>query len=393
MFDVEGNKYIDFLSCAGSLNYGHNPPAIKNALVEYLQDDGIQGALDLHTDAKARFIRSFRDIILAPRNMNHRLQFTAPTGTSVVESAVKLARKVTGRPTIVSFTNGFHGMTGTSLGLTGQTYHRQAIQDSHVARMPFEGYLGEEVDTISYMKKLFNDPSSGIDKPAAVIVETIQGEGGVNVASSKWLQDLRALTSEQGILLIIDDIQAGCGRAGSFFSFEASGIEPDLICLSKSISGFALPMSLLLIKPEYDCWSPAEDNGTFRGNTLAFVAAHTALNEYWSNPALQQAVVRKGEMILGALRSIESDHPGEIKAVRGRGMFCGIEFFDADLAKTVADLCFDASLIVERCGPGDEVIKLFPALTIDAPTLNRGLEIIRDAIQHAARSRRRGEHH
>lgn len=380
MFDAQGNEYLDFLACAGALNYGHNPPAVKAALLEYMLRDGIQGALDFHTEAKARFIQAFRQLILEPRGMAYRLQFTAPTGTSVIESAVKLARKVTRRKDVVAFTNGFHGMSGTSLGLTGHAYHRQEVQDRHVTRMPYEGYPGNAFDTVAYLRMLLSDPGSGIDRPAAVVLETVQGEGGVNIASAKWLQDLRALTRELGILLIVDDIQAGCGRTGRFFSFEFAGIEPDLVCLSKSISGYGLPMSLLLIRPEHDQWEPGEDNGTFRGNTLAFVAARAALVEYWSDVSLQQAVQAKGEIVMNALRQLMAESPQAIKSVRGRGMFCGVEFFDPTLAREVAESCFASHLIVERCGPNDEVIKLFPPLTINLTALHRGLDILSAAL-------------
>lgn len=381
MFDADGNEYLDFLACAGALNYGHNPPVVNAALIEYLSTNGIQGALDFHTEAKGRFIETFVRLILQPRKLAYRLQFTAPTGTSVIESAVKLARKVSKRKNVVAFTNGFHGMSSTSLGLTGHRYHRQDVQDCHVTRMPYDGYLGASFDTIAYMRKLLCDPSSGIDRPAAVVLETVQGEGGVNIASAKWLQDLRALTAEFGILLILDEIQAGCGRTGAFFSFEFAGIEPDLVCLSKSISGCGLPMSLLLIRPEYDQWAPAEDNGTFRGNTLAFVAAQAALVEYWSDASLQQAVSAKGEIVMGALRRLMAEWPAAIKAVRGRGMFCGIEFFDPALAQEVAEACFKSQLILERCGPNDEVVKIFAALTIDLASLHKGLDILSAALR------------
>jgi diaminobutyrate-2-oxoglutarate transaminase len=387
MIDVDGNQYLDFLACAGSLNYGHNPPVLKQALAAYLQVDGIVGALDFHTEEKAKFIQSFVECILEPRKLDYRLQFTAPTGTSVIESAVKLARKVSKRKMIISFTNGYHGMSGTSLGLTGHEYHRQDVQDPYVIRMPYDNYFGADFDTIASMRKLLNDPSSGIEKPAAVVLETVQGEGGVNIASAQWLRELRTLTLELGILLIVDDIQAGCGRTGSFFSFEFAGIKPDMVCLSKSISGFGLPMSLLLIKAEYDRWAPAEDNGTFRGNTMAFVTARAALREYWSDNTLEQAILDKGRTIMAALHEMQAAWPNFVKQVRGRGMFCGIEFFDAGFAGEVTQACFEAKMIIERCGPKDEVIKIFPALTIDTAQLKQGLALIRTALKQCVYAR------
>lgn len=380
LYDEDGKQYIDFLSCAGSVNYGHNPAPLKDALIAYLSSEGIQAALDMHTVAKRKFIDAFVGAILQPRHMDYRLQFTGPTGTSVVESAVKLARKLTGRSNVIAFTNGFHGMSGTSLGLTGNRYHRQQVQDSHITRMPFDAYMDGDFNTIAYLRRLLADNSSGIDLPAAVIVETVQGEGGVNVASAQWLRELRDLTREYGILLIIDDIQAGCGRTGDFFSFEFSGIDPDLVCLSKSLSGYGLPFSLLLIAPEHDQWNPAEDNGTFRGNTLAFVSATAAIDHFWRNDQLQQNIGRSEALVRATLLGLLETFPGAIKCVRGRGLFYGMEFFEPSLAESVAGECLHHNLIIERCGAEDQVLKIMPALTIDEPTLRTGLQIIAAAV-------------
>ena len=384
MHGADGSCFIDFLSCAGAVNYGHNPSSIKAALIDYLAGDGIQAALDLHTVAKRDFIAAFRELVLAPRKMNYRLQFTGPTGTSVVESAVKLARKVTSRKNVMAFTNGFHGMSGTSLGLTANAYHRQDVQDPYVTRVPYEGYLQKEFDSIAYLRKLFTDKSSGVDIPAAVVVETIQGEGGVNVASAEWLQALRALTSEHGILLIVDDIQAGCGRTGSFFSFEFAGIVPDLVCLSKSLSGYGLPFSLLLISPAHDQWRPAEDNGTFRGNTMAIVTATAALVHFWRDDRLQRDIGRRESLVRQTLFGLMGDFPEVIRAVRGRGLFYGVEFFDPLVAADVTASCFQHRLIIERCGAEGQVAKLLPALTIDDTLLVEGLMILSKAVSECA---------
>ncbi|ROM90329.1 diaminobutyrate--2-oxoglutarate transaminase [Pseudomonas brassicacearum] len=380
LYDTNGTRYIDFLSCAGSVNYGHNPPELKAELLKYLLSDGIQAALDMHTVAKREFIDAFYQTILKPRQMDYRLQFTGPTGTSVIESAVKLARKVTGRKNVVAFTNGFHGMSGTSLGLTGNRYHRQQVQDTHVTRIPYDGYLPGDVDSVSYLRKLLVDSSSGIDIPAAVVLETVQGEGGINVASVQWLRDLRALTSEYGILLIIDDIQAGCGRTGQFFSFEFADIQPDLVCLSKSLSGFGLPFSLLLIAPQHDKWQPAEDNGTFRGNNLAFVSATAALWLFWSDQKLQRDIQRREKMVQTVLHRLAEQFPNVIADVRGRGLFYGMECVDPTMADSIAQECLRQHLIIERCGGEDQVLKLMPALTIDDAILSAGLEIIANAV-------------
>lgn len=379
MYDANGNEYIDFLCGAGALNFGHNNPVIRDAVVEYMQNDGITFSLDLHTEAKKEFLSAFAKNILEPRGFNYKMQFTSPSGTSAVESAVKLARKVKNRQNILCFTNGFHGMTAGSLSITGASYHRQNISKGGVTRLPFDGYM-EGFDTISYYRKLLNDPSSGVDLPAAVILETVQGEGGVNVASVPWLQDLNALCRELDILFIVDDIQAGCGRTGKFFSFERAGIEPDLVCLSKSIGGMGQPFAVLLLKDELDKWMPAEDNGTFRGNNLAFVAATKMLNTYWGDKSLENQMKPIADTMADTLASLAKEHPNHIKNSRGLGFMQGLEFFKEEDAEAVAKLCFEQNLLIERCGPNDEVLKLMPACTIDADLVNKALEIIKDCV-------------
>lgn len=381
LYDLNGHAYIDFLSCAGSVNYGHNPEPIKTAMIDYLQRDGIQGALDLHSRAKQEFILNFRKIILEPRSLPYKMQFTSPTGTSVVESAIKLARKVTGRQHIVAFTNSFHGMSSTSLGLTGNRYNRQPSVDPHVFRMPYDSYL-KGLDSIEYFEQLLSDNSSGMDLPAAVILETIQGEGGINVASGDWLVRLRELTVKHDILLIIDDIQAGCGRTGTFFSFEPYRITPDMVCLSKSLSGYGLPFALLLHLPDLDRWAPGEDNGTFRGNTLAFVAGSKTLQEFWSDDRLAKHIQASETLLKDWLGWVTERFSASIKQVRGRGLFYGIELHDPSLAAAVIRACFERYLIIERCGAEDQVLKLMPALTIDAQTLQLGLATIFEAMLH-----------
>src|SRR6478672_5391769 len=274
--DVHGKRYLDFLAGAGSLNYGHNNPVFKAALVDYIMDDGITHSLDLHTTAKERFLQTMHDVILKPRGLaDYVMQFVGPTGTNAVEAALKIARKVTGRSNVIYFTNGFHGVSMGALAVTGNSYLRAAA-------MPFDGYFGDGVDTIAHLEKVLADPSGGMDTPAAVILETVQGEGGLNVARIDWLKRLEALCNKRGIVLIVDDIQAGVGRTGTFFSFEPAGIKPDVITLSKSLSGYGLPMALVVLKRELDVWRPGEHNGTFRGNNHAFVTATASIEHYWS---------------------------------------------------------------------------------------------------------------
>ena len=239
LYCEEGTEYLDFLAGAGTLNYGHNNELFKEKLLEYIQSDGITHGLDLHTKAKGEFLEAFNEKILKPRNLDYVVQFTGPTGTNAVEAALKLARNVTGRENIIAFTNGFHGVSLGALAATGNSHHRGAagVSLSGVSRVPYDGYLGEDIDTTAYLEKVLDDSSSGIDLPAAVIVETVQGEGGINAASFEWLRNLEKVCRDHEILLIVDDIQAGCGRTGSYFSFEEAGITPDIVTLSKSLGG------------------------------------------------------------------------------------------------------------------------------------------------------------
>jgi diaminobutyrate-2-oxoglutarate transaminase len=386
LYDEDGQAYVDFLCGAGSLNYGHNNEVAKRAVLEYLSSDSIMMSLDLHSTAKQHFIETFQSLVLQPRGLDYKLQFTSPTGTSVVESSVKLARKVTGRQNVIAFTNAYHGMTGVSLNLTGSRYHRQAVSHGAVTRLPYDGYLGEGYDTVALLRKLLEDASSGVDMPAAVILETIQGEGGLNVASIQWLRSLRELTRELGIPLIVDDIQAGCGRSGRFFSFERAGIVPDMVCLSKSISGMGFPMALLLIRPDLDRWSPGEDNGTFRGNNIAFVAAAEVLKRYWNGCGMEEELRTKEALIRQAIDAIARQHRSHIRATPGLGLMQGIEFHATQDAAAVKALCFDNKLLIETCGPRDQVLKIMPALTIERDVLDHGLSIIAATVARSLRS-------
>lgn len=380
--DEGGNQYIDFLAGAGSLNYGHNNPVIKQALVDYLASDGIVHGLDMATSAKKQFICTFEERILKPRNLQYKLQFTGPTGTNAVEAAIKLARNVTGRQSVISFTNGFHGVTLGSLSLTGNKKYRDAagVTLSNVHHAPYSGYFGHDVDTIAMLDKLIGDPSSGVDHPAAVIVECVQGEGGLNVAGMNWLKKLEQLCRRYEILMIVDDIQAGCGRTGTFFSFEPAGIRPDIVTLSKSLSGYGLPLSLVLLKPEHDVWKPGQHNGTFRGNNMAFVTATAALEHYWSDSKFQASIEKKAQLITLFLDKLVHSYPNASITRRGRGMMQGLAFKDPALAQRVTELAFQNGLIIETSGGHDEVIKLLTPLTIEQEKLLAGLDILEQAV-------------
>lgn len=372
--DENGKEYIDFLAGAGSLNYGHNNTHIRDKLVDYLLGDGITQSLDLYTSAKREFLDSFRNIILKPRHYDYRIQFTGPTGTNSVEAALKLARKVTGRRNIVAFTDAFHGMSLAALAASARSSKRAAagVSLNDVIRMPYDGYLGDEVDSLSFLETMLFKAGSGIDLPAAFILETVQAEGGINIASSAWLQRLAKLARKHDVLLIVDDIQAGCGRTGTFFSFERAGIVPDIVCLSKSISGYGLPMSLVLMRPELDKWAPGEHNGTFRGNNLAFIAANTSLN-YWKSNDFSDAIMEKSLIVKQHLEEIALAFPDDVLATRGIGLIQGLVFRDHGMAALISKEAFAQGLIVELCGPSENVIKIMPPLTIDTAVLIDGL--------------------
>ena len=379
--DVHGHRYLDFLAGAGSLNYGHNNPVLKRALIEHIMQDGITHSLDLHTEAKQQFLQAMQDIILKPRGLDYVIQFTGPTGANAVEAALKIARKVTGRTNVISFTNGFHGVTTGALAATGNGYHRAAagLPLQGATAMPFDGYFGDNVNTIDYLDKMLSDPSSGVDMPAAVILETVQGEGGINVASNEWLQQLQTLCRKNKILLIVDDIQAGCGRTGSFFSFEPAGLNPDIVTLSKSLSGFGLPFAVVLIERSLDQWKPGEHNGTFRGNNHAFVTATAMLKTYWSTDDFAESVQAKGEQLRARLQQMVDSFPVHLIEARGRGMMQGLCFTDPERAAAVANRAFKHGLIIERGGPYDEVIRCMTPLTISDVELKEGLDILETA--------------
>ena len=380
IFDENDNRFIDFFAGAGTLNYGHNNPAMTEAMIEYLQHGGIVHGLDKATVAKRAFLTKFRDTILAPRNLQYKVQFTGPTGTNAVETALKLARMIKKRSNIISFTNGYHGLTLGALAVTGNYDYKDESYGSrsNVAFMPFDGYFGEGVDTIDYLRRFLEDGSSGVDLPAAIIVETVQGEGGVNVASVGWLKKLEQLCREFDILLIIDDIQVGNGRTGTFFSFERADIYPDMVTLSKSIGG-GLPMALLLMRPELDQWQPGEHTGTFRGNNLAFVAATQAMT-YWDNEDLAQAIKYKGELLRTELEKLAAKYPQLEASVRGLGMIQGLVLPQNGVAGETSSECFQRGLIIETAGADDHVLKFLPSLLIGEDLLHEGLSIVDEAL-------------
>ena len=382
--DAEGRSYIDFLAGAGALNYGHNHDTIKAALIEYITEDGLTHGLDMHTVAKQHFLETLERLVLKPRGLDYKVQFTGPTGTNAVEAALKIARNVTGRTGIFSFMGGYHGDSLGSLSATANRTHREAagVPLHDVTFLPFPSGVMSDIDTLTYLRSVLLDSHSGIELPAGIIVETIQAEGGINVAPIAWLRELRTICDDHGIILIIDEIQTGCGRTGPFFSFERAGIVPDIVTVSKSISGYGLPMSLTLLKPELDTWQPGEHTGTFRGNQLAFIAATVAM-ELFEIEEISEKVAKHERTIETSLERLNAiDKRIEI---RGIGMLWGADTAAIDpngeLAREISQRCFAEGLIIERVGRNDTVLKVLPPLNIDEATLEAGLAILTDATR------------
>lgn len=382
--DEQGRSYIDFFAGAGVLNFGHNNPRMKEALIRFIESDGVAHSLDMATSAKRDFIGAFVDTIIKPRGWDYKLQFMGPTGTNAVEAALKLARRVTGRSQIIAFSQGFHGMTLGALACTANQYFRNAagVPLNHVTHAPFETTSGCGMGCLKTLRQALENSSSGYEPPAAFIIEPIQAEGGVNIASREWLLELQQLARDTGALLIVDDIQAGCGRTGAYFSFDDMGLEPDIICLAKGIGGFGTPLAMNLVKPEHDVhWQPGEHTGTFRGQGFSFIAGREALR-YFEDDTLMHQTRERGEQVHARLQALAEQYPDAGFEARGKGMMQALDVVDGNRAKAIARQCFDTGLLVGPCGVGGRVVKLIPPLTIPDDDLEQGLQRLEAAIHH-----------
>ena len=383
LFDAGGTRYIDFFAGAGTINYGHNNEYMKRKIFDYLENDGIVHGLDMATVAKEELLLKMEATLFKPKNLDYKVQFTGPTGTNAVEAALKLARMVKKRSNIISFTNGYHGLTMGSMSVTANAYYRDEafINRSDVSFMPYDGYLGKHVNTAKYLRRFLEDNSSGVDIPSAIILETVQGEGGIRVAGDEWLREVEKICRDFDILLIVDDIQVGNGRTGHFFSFEKSGIKPDIVTLSKSFSGFGLPMSVVLFRRDLDIWKPGQHTGTFRGNNLAFICASVAL-DYWKDDRFSKEVFRKGKILHKRLNKISAKYPQLHTEVRGRGFVYGMGLSTGEIAKKILTECFHNKLILESAGARNNVIKFLAPLTITDEVLEEGLDILERSIDN-----------
>ncbi|MBE6938359.1 MAG: aspartate aminotransferase family protein [Ruminococcaceae bacterium] len=379
--DGDGKSYIDFFCGAGALNYGHNNEYIKRKVIDYMEADGVVHALDMYTEAKSDFIDFFQNKVLIPRGFDYKIQFPGPTGTNAVEAALKLARKVKGRSGIFALMGAFHGMTLGALALTTDAGSRggAGVSLGDVTHIPAP-YMFKGLDVIGYMQTLLDDDHSGVDKPAALVIETVQAEGGIYVFENEFLRGAEKFCRDNDILLIVDDIQVGCARTGTYFSFERAGIVPDIAVLSKSIGGYGMPFSLVLLRPELDKWSPGEHNGTFRGYQPSIVAAKAGL-EFMLSEHIEDRVAHLGEIFRDFLENKVASLDSRI-AIRGMGCIWGVDFaaFGDDTSAKVMRACFAKGLIVERVGRNNSVVKLMPPLVISEEELIRGLEILASAV-------------
>ena len=383
--DSKGQIYVDCLAGAGALPLGYNHPEINQVMIAQLNQGVPYQTLDLTTPAKDHFIKTLMNFLPASFAGNAHVQFCGPSGADAVEAAIKLAKMVTKRNTMISFHGAYHGMTNGSLALTGNLDAKQRrtglMSDVHFFPFPYSlrckfGLGGSEgvQQSIRYLESVLEDDESGITKPAAIIVEPVQGEGGVLPAPVEWLQALRRITTEHGILLIFDEIQCGIGRTGDNFAFMESGIEPDILVLSKAVGG-GMPMSVILYNKSLDCWNPGEHTGTFRGNQLAMASGAKTL-EIIERDNLTKNAQQRGNQLRTLLSEIAINHPC-IAEVRGRGLMCGIEIVkenefnalgqpigDPDRALQIQRAALERGLIIEKGGRKGAVLRFLPPLII-----------------------------
>jgi diaminobutyrate-2-oxoglutarate transaminase len=400
---TDGRQYLDCLAGAGALTLGHSHPVVVAAVREALDAELPWQTLDLTTPAKDAYVAelfSHLPVELA----GGRIQFCGPSGADAVEAALKLAKAATGRRSILAFRGGYHGMTHGALAVTGNVAVKEPFAGlaGEVHHLPFPypyrcpfgvGEGGHEIGS-RYLERLLDDPLAGHARPAAVLVEPVQGEGGVLPAPDRWLRELRRITAERGIPLILDEVQTGGGRTGTLFAFERAGVVPDVLVLSKAIGG-GLPLAVVVYREELDRWAPGAHAGTFRGNQLAMVAGRAALR-YTAEQRLPERAAALGERLAGRLRAVRAAARC-VGDVRGRGLMIGVELVDPDagpdelgarppapaLARRVQAGCLDRGLIVELGGRDGAVVRFLPPLVITPDQLDAVADRFADAVAAA----------
>lgn len=401
--DVEGNKYLDFLCGAGTLALGHNDPEINQAMIDLISEDAPLHTLDLTTPVKDEFVHMLLSLLPGELKNNAKIQFCSPSGTDATDAALKLCKTATGRSEIIAFSGGYHGMGHGALALTGNLNAKNKVHGlmpgvhfmpyPYSYRCPFG--LGGDAGVkaaCAYFERLLKDPESGITKPAAVILEPIQGEGGVIPAPVEFLQTVRRVTQELDIPMIVDEIQCGIGRSGTFFAFEEAHIVPDVILASKAIGG-SQPMAVVIYNKKLDLWTAGAHAGTFRGNQLAMKAGLVVMNRV-SKPEFLAEVKEKGEYLKNKLLELKAKHP-IIGDIRGRGLMLGCEFVDptgktdaigsfpasGEIAAAVQKKCFENKLIMEKGGRFGSVMRCLCALTVTKEEIDTMLSIFEKSIK------------
>ncbi|MEU5149689.1 diaminobutyrate--2-oxoglutarate transaminase family protein [Streptomyces yangpuensis] len=392
---ADGRRYLDCLSGAGTLALGHNHPVVLEAVRGVLDSGAPLHVLDLATPVKDAFTTELFANLPPELAADARIQFCGPAGTDAVEAALKLVRTATGRPGLLAFTGAYHGMTAGALEASG------GAAETRVTRLPYPqdfrcpfGVGGPEGAELAarWTENLLDDPKGGIPLPAGLIVEPVQGEGGVNPAPDAWLRRMREITASRGIPLIADEVQTGVGRTGAFWGVDHAGVVPDVMVLSKAIGG-SLPLAVIVYRSGLDVWTPGAHAGTFRGNQLAMAAGTATLTFVRENRLAERAAVL-GDRMLAALRGLASGQPC-IGDVRGRGLMIGLELVDPDtgaaapaLAAAVRQECLERGLIVELGGRHGAVVRLLPPLTLTDEQAAAVLDRLADAIPAAARRTR-----
>lgn len=395
--DVDGRRYIDFLSGAGVLTLGHSHPELVAAARRQL-GEFVHG-LDFPTPVKAEFTRRQLGMLPEPLRQEMKIHFCGPTGANATEAAIKLAKISTGRGEIISFQGGFHGSTAGAMAVTGSVGLKDRVPNQmpgvHFFPFPYcqRCPLGLDratcsVNCATYLERTLGDSHSGMGKPAAVLVEVVQGEGGCIPAPREFMRRLREITREHGILLIVDEVQTGCGRTGTWFAFEQYGIEPDIITASKGLSGIGLPVSILLYRKSLDTWGPGAHIGTFRGNQVAFASGVAALDVIGRERVLDN-VKAQGKLLGDLLGDLAARSPW-VGEVRGLGLMWGIELIDPDTGRSASALAGEVQaaalrngLIVEIGGRDDCVVRLLPPLNVDAETVTRAVQVLGEALATA----------
>lgn len=383
--DEQGREYIDFFAGAGALSYGHNNPIFVDIAIDHLRSGKLLHSLDTFTPEKRHFLDTVEEILLKPRQLDMVVQTVGPTGATAVEAALQLAQRLTGRRAVVGFAGGYHGMSYRAASISNSMAGRET--SAHLGdfvALPFVEHV-TDVD-IALLEETLANPVNG-QMIGALIIEPTQGEGGARPFDPAYLGAVRRVASRHGVIVIADEIQAGVGRTGPFFSYEGSGLDPDIITVSKSISGLGLPMAVLLVRRSLDTWNPGEFSGTFRGNNLAFATSAAMLENYWTDEVLEKKTEDNGVIVRNVLTELAENFGQGRFAVRGNGLLCGLYIGDTDLAAQIAQNAFDRQLIVECCGPGDTTVKLLMPLVIEPDLLSEGLSRLADSVEQATSTR------